>query len=109
MECEPAQVRLWGPSTFSSWAWQVHKDSNTMAIPLLPAQKNSDRSRHLNIAGGSTHHPPPREPESREVNLLFLVQVSCPRAFQHVGVIHPPGPQPSRSCMHSLDSLSFRG
>ena len=66
-----------------------------MAIPSsLPAGKNSDKSKHSNTAGRSTHHPPPREPESREVNPLFFVQLSGPRAFQRVGITHPQDPSP---------------
>lgn len=98
MECEPAQVRLWGPSTFSSWAWQVHKDSNTMAIPLFPAPKNSDRSRHLNIAGGSTHHPPPREPEVSCSGLM----PSCLSARGR----HPPPRTPALEELHAFSRLT---
>ena len=83
------------------------KQQNVGAIPalLLGSQprwlspppsplERTDKSKRSNTAGRSTHHPPPREPKSREVNPLFFVQLSCPRAFQRVGITHPQDPSP---------------
>lgn len=75
--------------------------STAVAYPLLLPE------RRVRRADFSTLHLPPREAESREVNLLFLVQVSRPQASQCVGIAHPQDPE--ELCLRSADSLPFRG
>lgn len=89
---------MWGPSPLSWWV------RNCDGYPLLPTQKNSDKSKCSKTAGRSTHHLPPREPESRDVNPLFFVQLSCPRAFQRAGITHLPQDPSPRGAKRILQS-----